>query len=162
MTAPKRIQLRRTKGWRMPENTVKVARPTKWGNPFKVGHTQTRCPRVGDTSTADWEYEGRLDKTSGTRQAYVHNDNTVTWHDIEDATAEQCVILYAEYIGAVPVHHLDYQPNRKDQEEFVAMVRAELRGKNLACFCPLTDAQGNHVPCHADVLLELANGGAER
>lgn len=32
-----------------------------------------------------------------------------------------------------------------------------LRGKDLACWCPLTDAQGNHVPCHADVLLELAN-----
>ena len=39
---------------------------------------------------------------------------------------------------------------------------SELAGKNLACWCPLTDAQGNHVPCHADVLLELANGGAER
>ena len=26
-----------------------------------------------------------------------------------------------------------------------------LRGKNLACFCPLD------MPCHADVLLELAN-----
>ena len=34
---PKRIQLRRTKGWRMPDNTVKVDRSTKWGNPFVVG-----------------------------------------------------------------------------------------------------------------------------
>jgi hypothetical protein len=33
----KRIQRKRTKGWRMPENTVYVGRPTKWGNPFKVG-----------------------------------------------------------------------------------------------------------------------------
>jgi hypothetical protein len=30
-------------------------------------------------------------------------------------------------------------------------VYAELRGKNLACWCPLDR------PCHADVLLELAN-----
>lgn len=36
MTTPKRIQLRRTAGWRMPENTAKVARPTIWGNPYKV------------------------------------------------------------------------------------------------------------------------------
>lgn len=36
---PKRIQRKRTKGWRMPENTVYVGRPTKWGNPFKVGGT---------------------------------------------------------------------------------------------------------------------------
>ena len=35
MTSPTRIQLRRTKGWRMPENTVKVDRTTRWGNPFK-------------------------------------------------------------------------------------------------------------------------------
>jgi hypothetical protein len=30
-------------------------------------------------------------------------------------------------------------------------VRRELRGKNLACWC-------KEGPCHADVLLELANG----
>jgi hypothetical protein len=29
---------------------------------------------------------------------------------------------------------------------------SELRGKDLACWCPLDQ------PCHADVLLELANG----
>ena len=32
-----------------------------------------------------------------------------------------------------------------------AQVRRELRGKNLACWCPLDQ------PCHADVLLEIAN-----
>jgi len=31
---PARIQLRRTAGWRIPANTVSVARPTLWGNPF--------------------------------------------------------------------------------------------------------------------------------
>ncbi|WP_435011731.1 DUF4326 domain-containing protein [Tundrisphaera lichenicola] len=35
--------------------------------------------------------------------------------------------------------------------EFVAEVREHLRGKNLACYCPLDQ------PCHANVLLELAN-----
>jgi hypothetical protein len=30
-------------------------------------------------------------------------------------------------------------------------VRSELRGRDLACYCPLDQ------PCHADVLLELAN-----
>jgi hypothetical protein len=33
---------------------------------------------------------------------------------------------------------------------------APLRGKDLACWCPLDQ------PCHADVLLELANPVAER
>lgn len=32
---PRRIQLRRTKGWRKPEGAIIVARPTKWGNPFR-------------------------------------------------------------------------------------------------------------------------------
>src|SRR3972149_853750 len=37
MTKPRRIQLSRAKGWRMPPNTIKVDRTTKWGNPFIVG-----------------------------------------------------------------------------------------------------------------------------
>lgn len=31
---PCRVQLKRTKGWKMPPNTVKVTRPGIWGNPF--------------------------------------------------------------------------------------------------------------------------------
>jgi hypothetical protein len=34
---PERVQLSRAKGWRKPENTVVVARPSKWGNPSRVG-----------------------------------------------------------------------------------------------------------------------------
>ena len=34
---PRRIQLKRTRGWRLPPNSVVVARPTRWGNPFRVG-----------------------------------------------------------------------------------------------------------------------------
>lgn len=33
----------------------------------------------------------------------------------------------------------------------------KLRGKDLACWCRLKDADGLPVPCHADVLLEIAN-----
>lgn len=32
---PKRLQLSRRKGYRLPANAVNVARPTKWGNPWK-------------------------------------------------------------------------------------------------------------------------------
>lgn len=31
------------------------------------------------------------------------------------------------------------------------IIRAQLRGKNLACWCPLDE------PCHADLLLAIAN-----
>lgn len=33
---PRRIQRKRTKGWRMAPNTVYVGRPTDFGNPFPV------------------------------------------------------------------------------------------------------------------------------
>ena len=29
--------MRRTAGWRKPEGVVYVGRPTKWGNPWKIG-----------------------------------------------------------------------------------------------------------------------------
>jgi hypothetical protein len=34
---PKRIQLSRKKGWRLPPNAVKVDRATRWGNSYVVG-----------------------------------------------------------------------------------------------------------------------------
>jgi hypothetical protein len=33
---PVRVQLSRRAGWRMPSNTIRVVRPTRWGNPFDV------------------------------------------------------------------------------------------------------------------------------
>ncbi len=39
---PERIQRKRTKGWTMPENTVYVGRPSKWGNPYRVTPERTR------------------------------------------------------------------------------------------------------------------------
>lgn len=89
---PKRIQLSRKKGWRMPPNTVKVTRPGPWGNPFKV--------QPGETNY------------------FV-------------------VSCFRDYV--------------RENPEFAARIRKELRGKNLACFCPLDR------DCHADVLLEIAN-----
>ena len=38
MTEPRRIQRQRTKGWRMPENTVYVGRGSRWGNPWRAGY----------------------------------------------------------------------------------------------------------------------------
>jgi hypothetical protein len=41
------------------------------------------------------------------------------------------------------------------QADFRSKVRRELRGLNLACWCPLDG------PCHADTLLAIANGSDE-
>lgn len=98
---PTRVQLRRTKGWRMPANTVKVDRTTRWGNPFPIGG--------------------------------------------EYPTAEAAVRRFQASLVMAPAPH---------PESHMGHIRAnldELRGKNLACWCPLDQ------PCHADVLLNLAN-----
>lgn len=99
MTRPHRIQLFRSKGWRMPPNTVKVARTTKYGNPHHVGY----CLECGVT------------------------------HTREEAIAEFRALC--------------------DTPEIRDRIREELAGRNLACWCKLTDE------CHADVLLSIAAGG---
>ena len=38
---PERIRLSRAKGWKMPPNTVKVDRSTRWGNPWSVTESVT-------------------------------------------------------------------------------------------------------------------------
>jgi len=48
---PVRLQLRRTKGWRLPPNARSVARPTKWGNPYRVGEPPPLWPK--ETFTAE-------------------------------------------------------------------------------------------------------------
>lgn len=103
---PQRIQLRRTKGWKMPPNTVKVTRPGIWGNPFIVN------PRVKPGSKSGAMY-------------------------ICVPTLEDAIETYREWLC------LDGREER---------ARQELRGKNLACWCKIGE------PCHADVLLEIANG----
>ena len=57
---PKRIQRRRVKGWRMPENSVYVGRPTKFGNPFgwraglSEGYSEEQCKRIVVNFYKDW------------------------------------------------------------------------------------------------------------
>ena len=87
----------------MPDNTVKVDRSTRWGNPFRVG--------------------------------------MLCVHDAADA-----VRLFEKALARsdLPGDHLRFV--------FTAeRLRLDLAGKNLACWCPLDQ------PCHADVLLKVAN-----
>lgn len=108
---PQRIQLSRRKGWRLPENAVKVARPTKWGNPYRVGE----C------------YPDEV-KQPGPIEAW------------------QAVALYRRWLMGDSLMACITR----------SMARRDLRGRDLACWCPL-HPHGEYVPCHADVLLEVAN-----
>ncbi len=96
-SVPGRLQLRRAKGWRLPPGAVSVARPSIWGNPYRIG-----------------------DQVDG-------------WGLVKDRA--DAVALFRERCTAPPPGH------RYD----------ELRGRDLACWCPLEG------PCHAAVLLERAN-----
>jgi hypothetical protein len=59
---------------------------------------------------------------------------------------------HALLVEAFAIWILDSYEGEKQSDR----VRAELIGLNLACFCP------SHLPCHADVLLAIANGRAIR
>lgn len=107
---PVRIQRKRTKGWKMPENTIYVGRPSSYGNPFRIGN---------DVSGYG-----------------VLKDN------------EDCVAVYNQWIKLQLSGAYGERPDwRKDTLQMLS----KLKGKNLACWC-----RKSH-PCHADVLLELAN-----
>ncbi len=45
---PKRIQFRRQKGFKLPKDAVFVARPTRWGSPYKVVETEAEAKAAGD------------------------------------------------------------------------------------------------------------------
>lgn len=79
----------------MPPNTINVARPSKFGNPHRIG----LCSVCGVEHTRD------------------------------EAVAE-----FEAEISSLPAERL-----------------AMLRGKNLACWCKLSEK------CHADVLLAISN-----
>ena len=45
----KRIQRKRTRGWRMPKGAIYCGRPTRWGNPWRVGNSGA----IGERSTVE-------------------------------------------------------------------------------------------------------------
>ena len=112
--APKRIQRKRAKGWKMPPGTVYVGRPTKFGNPFRT---------ADGIGIGHWFNDER-----GARQFVV--DCFDAWLNGSDDGWSGIQAMQRRGL----IQHLP-----------------ALRGKDLACWCPLDQ------PCHADILLELAN-----
>jgi hypothetical protein len=121
----KRIQRQRTKGWRMPEGAVYVGRPSRWGNPFVVG--QHAYMWLGAT---DLDYPIATSREPG---EYPH---------------QLRVEIPKDPAVVVRWFRAWYTASMADQPYYGV---ADLRGKDLVCWCPLDQ------PCHADVLLELAS-----
>ena len=107
---PIRIQCKRTKGWKMPPNTVYVGRGSVWANPYRVTKTANGCWKVERTRFEPTLFEPNRKLEALKLAVNMFGIYMQNYHRVKD-----------------------------------------LRGKNLACWCPLDQ------PCHADVLLELAN-----
>lgn len=137
---PQRIQLRRTKGWRKPEGTVNVARPSRWGNWYVVERNEVVTTRGGITR---YSKTGPLWVVAQTRRNRPTGAAWGTWDDEHAATVFAVELferaLIAAWAGLDGAIHKRFYLDG-------------LEGKDLACWCPLDQ------PCHGDVLLELANG----
>lgn len=125
---PKRIQRRRTKGWRMPEGAVSVTRPGKYGNPFVIGGYYMRGDFRGVSGPFGLLYTATTKEHADERYTLIKN-------------AAEAVEWFRWYCGVA------------------GKTFPELRGKDLACWCPLLNPDGKPHPCHADVLLAISNGG---
>lgn len=111
---PKRVQLSRAKGWRLPPNTVVVSRPSRWGNPF------------------DW-------------QTAMEEFGCTEW------VAKAAVAsIYRDWLTMIEPERFD--PELRPRRVAILASYADLRGRNLGCWCAVGQ------PCHGDVLLELVNG----
>lgn len=124
-TKPKRVQRKRTKGYRLPANTICVTRPGKWGNPYTVKRAKGGLVTIIKSAWVTiWV-------------VLKHGEEIGLRFDRKEG-ALSCVVKLFEFDMR---NQLIADPRLLD----------DLRGKNLACWC----AAG--APCHADVLLELAN-----
>jgi hypothetical protein len=68
---PSRIQLKRARGWRLPAGAVVVARPSRWGNPFRIGapDPDTGAPLSREKAIARYRQYIRAPEQAGLRQA---------------------------------------------------------------------------------------------
>ncbi|WP_282847187.1 DUF4326 domain-containing protein [Microbacterium oxydans] len=129
---PKRIWHSREKGWKLPPNTVKVSRRTKWANPFSAR------VRGGEDGQATMTREMFCDEYREwlTKETYLNRDVDGRWVQMS----------YSSYPSLLGIPY----EGRPSLDE----IRTALRGKDLACDCHMSQ------PCHADVLLEIANRDA--
>ena len=125
----------------MPEGAIYVGRPSLWGNPWTlpdVGETYDLPPSERAAAAVrlyrkELEHFGLMSD-----YAYQAPGKTIEaadrrWEAVNAAIVASGATNMAEYASVA------------------------LRGHDLVCWCPLVDEHGTIVPCHADVLLELAN-----
>lgn len=152
---PRRIQLRRTKGWLKPEGAIVVARPSKWGNPFRY-RTPYGLVRFGPRHESrfgrSWDYEGRISADGSRHDMWFAADDVVETHVRYASRSELVEMFRLTLVAPTPGMRMAYPSNFGHLAKVTSdEIRTELAGHDLCCWCPLDQ------PCHADVLLELAN-----
>lgn len=137
---PERVQRRRVRGeLGMPKGARYVGRGSRYGNPFKVGAlVMEPGPYAGPASPYDGLLQPGAYQWTGLCGPYEYVIRPV--RDRADAVA-----LFGPYVD----FHDDVWPPEA--------IRDELGGRDLACWCPIFDADGRRVPCHADDLIRRAN-----
>ncbi len=87
---------------------------------------------------------------------WYQNIETLLWiHPDMKTGLFHMKFFHGAYIRKLKVSLKFYR--RLALRQYKAGALEELRGKNLACWCPLKDKDGNQVPCHADILLDISN-----
>ena len=136
-----RIQRQRVRGWRMPEGAIYVGRPSKWGNPYRW-RSREALARVPALDGSPWEYEDRI-SAAGMRHDYFHPDGRITAHTIRYMTLAECVDLFRQAL-VTPTRqiHLSWRPDPNKAAGWLTVEDAidDLRGRDLACYCPSTGA----------------------
>lgn len=108
---PVRLQRRRSKGWRMPENTVSVTRPGRWGNHWSV-------------------YDAGGGRWMVTCDGIEHGP-----FPTKRAAAEKAVELFRHDVVTPGEHH----HQRVSPVPTATDVIKGLRGRNVACCCALDE-----------------------
>jgi hypothetical protein len=146
---PVRIQLSRRKGFDLQAHSrainglpaMKVDRSTIFGNPQHCSKPYS-CPYCPEFEREHWERE---DGTISPFRCCLD----VFRHYVETGLRDEPTSCGYFWAG------LEGMAGYPERAKLIAGL-PRLRGKNLACWCPLP-APGARDLCHADVLLELAN-----
>lgn len=145
--SPQRIQLRRTKGWRKPGGAIVVARPSKWGNPFRVAD----CIEAGFAFTEEHAHEVCV----GAFRDWLNGNR---WADGSGEKAEQ---RHAAYLASLPElrgHDLACwcAPGRACHADVL------LDLVNSRSFAPASPPYGGRPPLTADLFASSSPVGGDR
>jgi len=92
---PKRIQLSRRKGWRLPPGVVVVARPTRWGNPFRAKKPDPESRAVAVGKYRKWLFSAAGKSTRRAARECLAGRDLACWCPLDGACHADLLIEVA-------------------------------------------------------------------